>query len=585
MKTAQATITGTIAPGSTISVELRERLHQLLANPQKMVRLITPENQDGGQQPWKAQRAVQSGECYCIIPRSEIIAADFDGEDGHRRADKYLSLLKDVNIPAISLNSGGDRRAHVWAWCPEPDVRTRMTIPLNGGDMKGDNRKQGIRPPGTPHRTGTQMTVRDFSDLDRFIRECETYIPPPSGHPEGTKRAPVAKVDNIHTRSAQEAHPPMVNDAELLRLAKTANRDDGDDRSRSATRQAWICKAVHRGYDVETIISTILYHKNGIGSQFYFRKDGRTLTRPRPDREKVIRHDYQKAVDTQTKYRPPSNRNVQRILDRIEAKIDAYKWPAHNQAWRATMYAIVEEMRRNQSLQVCLSCRQIALRVGINWRTMANHLKGLANLGWIQRTDNHNLDRGTEYTLIPPEECFQECTPPEHSPRRGPGGVSGDVYFWKHPNDIPQDLFSGRGSCRALAMTLRKMSGQFTITQLADMTKRSYNSTYKAVEWFVQKGLIKRVGKFFEAHLNLETMLEALLTMPAKQGRNKQRRQEYNRNRDGYRKVINTGVEAVKKAIPEKFLTVPPITDARSADIAGRRIEVPKKAPQPVMQC
>jgi hypothetical protein len=80
-------------------------------------------------------------------------------------------------------------------------------------------------------------------------------------------------------------------------------------------------------------------------------------------------------------------------------------------------------------------------------------------------------------------------------------------------------------------------------------------------------------------------MLEALLTMPAKQGRNKQRRQEYNRNRDGYRKVINTGVEAVKKAIPEKFLTVPPITDARSADIAGRRIEVPKKAPQPVMQC
>lgn len=485
-----------------ITDDLRIQFHERVADPKQPVMFIGQDNDNTGIRHLSARKAVETRRSYCVPVRSGLVAADFDDktpngrpQNGAQQADKFAADLKHLGLRPVVVNSGGEARAHVWCQVRKDLIeQVRQKIK----DYDGDDRTASkIRPPFAPHRMGTSMSLRGNLTVE----------------------------EALNALTIEDDAPQNIEDPQLLEMLHSIG--DGD-RSVHVMRVVGYMK--RHGYTDDQTVKAILDHPQGAGNKYFYRKNGRRLGRPDPKRSQKIRDAYRKASETAES---PDRKQIEPMLNRMESYAMSYTWPKRNEALLPTYKVLLDVGFKQGRLNVGISCRELAERVGVGRATAARHLNKLSHLGFIQQDQSATITAATTYHLVPKGDLETLRGETLNSTPQGHTGCARVSHFVV----IAVDAFFGRGSSRNWFTHLTQMPDLFTISDLADAGHRSYESARKALSWFEFHGLVKRDGRRWTPTITEETIQGAAQARQTA-GRIERMKIEHTHQRNGWREYM-----------------------------------------------
>jgi hypothetical protein len=158
--------------GPLSAVELFLLAGQLM-DPKSVPLYLSGDNKNAG---WGSSpvEAWRSDRAFCCDVRPEVIPIDVDQRQ-QRHLDQYRRVLEDSGFPWLEVKSGGHtgENRHLYVWVDDKPRRDALIAALRAVcDREAVRVGQRMRPPGTPHRSGANISVPvDPSQARRFLNK------------------------------------------------------------------------------------------------------------------------------------------------------------------------------------------------------------------------------------------------------------------------------------------------------------------------------------------------------------------------------------------------------------------------------
>ena len=347
-------------------------LAMALAIPGSRPRLYKTNGSNSFSDEWcgSIPEAVASGRPFVIALRDAVVAIDFDPDEVHRGAlDSALMTFDEEGLAYIRAASGRPGHEHVFVILPawqRPDrfdARLREEFGIPATAIRWTGRGTFMRPPLSPHRYGLDVTLLHPPTIEAAI----DLATPRLDLPAATKR--ILDVDQYST-----AEP-----------------------NRSKLKARVMTGAVAGDICFEFVRDSIWNDPGPIGDKV--REQGYD----------DIERSWRIFQDHVAKNPPKKPGYVAATLQRIQGAamvFDAWRpQTLHND--RAALWALCETARIAGSLEFTAARRTLALRAGVEAKTLAQSLARLEQFGFVEVLSDASLqsDRGSfRYRLCDPSD-------------------------------------------------------------------------------------------------------------------------------------------------------------------------------------
>lgn len=429
------------------------------------------------------EEAVRSGETYMLTPSRGLLVLDEDhtwdvSVNVVRSAaiDKLVECAEESGLKYVVVDSG--RKGHRHLYLVFGVNRASRILREDAADWARtqglDVRDHGIRPPGSPHRLTDHAPATVIGDASEALAALETCG---SGAPTQTPRRFVAALRG------------RCLSAEVL-SATVSEDGTGDGRylSTSNTRMALATGLFSMG-STRDVLDRLL-NNHGLPC-------ARTLNRLSADgRQREIDRMWGKAT-VWVGQRDARTREPQ--VEQWANAINRHPWKGQAGGTdHAMAQALADVAQRTKKVEIGLSKRAAALKIGVTPVTAAISLSRLVTAGWLKVIRQHTATTARVFRLCIPADAQPAEALNEAAPAAGPE--------WNPAHDAGRWRALGKSTLRVGALVAA--SRRLGVATLAEWLSTSRRSALHHLGKLVRAGLVRRDDNTHEFVLTASTPSE-----------------------------------------------------------------------------
>lgn len=420
----------------------------------------------------------------CANPAKHLIAGDFDSAQGITEAREAATLLGEIGIECLVVESGRPGHAHLWGYTDPSTPSQREEGREILRRYKVDRSNSAMRLPGTLNRNRQRSKII-YGNCIEFQRKL--------------RAAPV-----------------------------TYKKATGDDLTESAHAYKQLSQFVWSRSGLSLIEHTI-------------KTDPKIQGKPWFDRRRRLRSDLIREL---SKILTESQHTFAKHQSKATtSRSDITRWMNHalhmlsgsKHGLRNTVLAIARIASRTPDPEFYLPIRTLSEEAGIDKTTADRHIKQLENKGLLTKAKRSEGTLAATFTLTGNPHF---CNTIENSP-----GVC--TVLWCKSADFAtslersnefKDAFTGRSSVKEVYVAIAER-GLKTTKEIRELTGRSADSVERAIRQLTAWNLIVREGHAFRPVEQPD--FGSVAKLRGKSGANAARKVRHSNEREGYADALS----------------------------------------------